>query len=396
MKFFNIDMHASVIKDIQTIFSNLGHQVDDWSISGHHWVMGKNKANIVFNDGTKLLGGNVSQETCDKFYDTFKETLDKYDGFICCYPVEFALLYEKWNKPIIVINCVRYEHPNTRAPLIWKRLNKCLKTQSENKNLWYVCNNKGDQFYIKYYTGIDGIWIPSLCDYISHKYTGTINQASLVNPRIRETSFSNRTSETARIKETGFFDRTKSQYIYSDRSYMEGLPNNLVKSLSAIRDDMWRYSWKDLYSYKGIIHVPYHNGSMSIFEQYTANVPLFFPSKKFGKELFHQKKMFDDLTFYYLYNLPEPDDINNPNRLSNPEILNKWFDTCDFYDPENMPYVTYFDSFDHLYSLLESVDTHYISEQMKQYNVTRKNMIYSKWKKILNEIQYSINKNTKK
>ena len=376
MKFFNIDMHASVIKDIQTIFSNLGHQVDDWSISGHHWVMGKNKADIVFNDGTKLLGGNVStQETCDKFYDTFKETLDKYDGFICCYPVEFALLYEKWNKPIIVVNCVRYEHPNTKIPSIWKRLNKCLKTQSENKNLWYVCNNKGDKFYIKYYTGIDGIWIPSLCDYISsdryaikvgatpptHKYTGV-----------------------------------KSKYIYSERSYMEGLPNNLVKSLSAIRDDTWRYSWEDLYSYKGIIHVPYHNGSMSIFEQYTANVPLFFPSKKFGKELFHQRKMFDDLTFYYLYNLPEPDDINNPNRLSNPEILNKWFDTCDFYDPENMPYVTYFDSFDHLYSLLESVDTQYVSEQMKQYNVTRKNMIYSKWKKILNEIQYSINKNTKK
>ncbi|MCJ7767674.1 hypothetical protein MUP79_04735, partial [Candidatus Bathyarchaeota archaeon] len=36
---------------------------------------------------------------------------------------------------------------------------------------------------------------------------------------------------------------------------------------------------------KGIIHMPYECSTMSIFEQYSANVPLFFPSKSFLKEL---------------------------------------------------------------------------------------------------------------
>ena len=34
MKFFNIDLHVSVIADIRRIFNDLGHDVDDWTLSG--------------------------------------------------------------------------------------------------------------------------------------------------------------------------------------------------------------------------------------------------------------------------------------------------------------------------------------------------------------------------
>ena len=99
MKFFNIDQHSSVIADIAYIFKNLGHEVDDWSLSGHHWVMNKPKPQIMLSDGSQLIGSNVcTQETCDKFYEQYKEQLEQYDAFIVCFPVEFALLYEKWNK----------------------------------------------------------------------------------------------------------------------------------------------------------------------------------------------------------------------------------------------------------------------------------------------------------
>ena len=40
MKFFNIDLHISVIADIKKIFTDLGHEVDDWSLSGHAWAFG--------------------------------------------------------------------------------------------------------------------------------------------------------------------------------------------------------------------------------------------------------------------------------------------------------------------------------------------------------------------
>jgi hypothetical protein len=353
MKFFNIDQHVSVISDVAHIFKNLGHEVDDWSLSGHHWVVNKQKKEIKLNDNTFLTcSGICSQELCDLFYETYKDELCKYDGFICCYPVEFALLYEKWNKPIIIVNCIRYEHPNTENKVLWDRLNMFLIKKYEEKQLYYICNNKGDLFYSKYYLNIDGIHIPNLCEYTNEKYTGT-----------------------------------EDQFILHNRSHIENVNKTKYLHVDQIKDKNWRYTWKKLYSYKGIIHVPYHNSSMSIFEHYTANIPMFFPSKKFAKELFYKDKIFADLTFYRLYKLEEPDDENNPNRLSNPAILDKWIDTCDFYDEENMKYIQYFDSYDHLTKLLRHVDTKKISELMAEHNVKRKENVYNSWINILKNIK---------
>lgn len=354
MKFFNIDQHVSVISDVAHIFKNLGHEVDDWSLSGHHWVMGKPKPQIMLSDGTQLTcSGVCSEEVCDKFYQQHKDDFQKYDAFIACYPVEFALLYEKWNKPIIVVNCIRYDHPNTFNPPLRDRLNDFLKRRYAEGKLYYVCNNKGDQVYTKYFTGMNGMHIPSLCEYTNAKYTGT-----------------------------------KNQYIIHDRSEIE-VPGGMCISLGAIRDGAWRYSWEDLYSYKGTIHLPYHNGSMSIFEHYTANMPMFFPTKAYAKQLFYQGKMFSDLTFYKINKMPEPDDINNPNSLRNPAVLDMWVDTCDFYDTENMKHIQYFDSPSHLAHLLQTVNTAEISNSMATHNILRRASIYGHWQEILTSIESS-------
>lgn len=352
MKFFNIDQHVSVIADIAHIFKNLGHEVDDWSLSGHHWVLNKPKPKIMLSDGTELTcSGVCTQEVCDKFYEANKEELSKYDAFIACYPTEFALLYEKFNKPIIIVNCIRYDHPNTFTPVIRERLNEFLKERVKSGKIYYVCNNKGDQYYVNYMIGITGMHIPNLCEYTNSKYTGT-----------------------------------KNKFVIHDRSEIN-VPGNLCVSLGAIRNGNWKYSWQDLYSYKGIIHVPYHNGTMSMFEQYTANVPLFLPSKQHLKELFHQNKAFSDLTFYKIEKRAEPDDINNPNSLRNPAVLDKWIDTCDFYDEGNMKYIQYFDSPTHLEHLLNTVNTKEISQNMAQHNILRRSSVYNNWQEILTSIK---------
>ncbi len=349
MRFFNIDQHVSVISDIAHIFKNLGHQVDDWTLSGHHWVMNKPKVPIMLSDGTQLTcSGVCSQEVCDRFYEAHAEDFKKYDGFIACYPIEFAMLYERWNKPIITVNCIRYDHPNTFNSALRNRLNDFLQRKHQEGMLYYVCNNKGDQWYTEYFTGIKGMHIPSLCEYTNAKYTGAM-----------------------------------STYVIHDRSEISV---SGAVSLGALRSAAWRYSWQHLYNHKGVIHVPYHNGSMSIFEQYTANVPQFFPSKTFGKELFHQNKMFSDLTFYKINKAQEPDDANNPNSLRNPEILDRWFDTCDFYDENNMKHIQFFDSIPHLEHLMRSVNTQEISHNMSVHNILRRESAYNNWQQILTSI----------
>lgn len=350
MRFMNIDLHCSVISDVAHIFKALGHEVDDWSLSGHHWVMGKPRAEIRLKNGGLLNSGNVcTPENCDIFYETFKDQFAKYDGFIACYPAEFAMLYERWDKPIIIVNCIRYEHPNSRTPHIWKLLDEFLKRYSAKGKLFYVCNNKGDQWYTEFFTGVKGTWIPSLCEYTNAKYTGE-----------------------------------RDQYIVHNRSYVpHGARHNCI-------DLPGRYSWADMYKYKSFIHVPYHNSSMSIFEHYTANIPMFFPSKSFAEQLDREGNMYADLTFYRIYKFNEPDDPNNPLSLRNPEILRKWIDTSDFYDTENMPHLIYFDNWSHLYHLLRTTTKDQcleISAKMKEHNIKRKDYVYGEWSKILDRIR---------
>ena len=357
MKFFNIDCHISVIADVNYIFGKLGHEVVDLSVSGHANVMNKQKQRIILNSGYVIDGCNsITREIGKDFHDTFKDRLSDFDGFICCYPTEFCLLYELFNKPIIIVNCIRYEHPFTRYRENWDELNDCIKSLNDKKLLYWICNNKGDVEYSKYYTNIVGTWIPSLCEYTNTKY----------NP---------------------IYDK----YIISNRTQLfpHNLQNNAINLCNIPRNNPW-FSWDTKSNFKGIIHIPYHNGCMSIFEEYTSNIPLFFPSKKFGLELFRNNQMFDDLTFYKYFKLPEPDNINSPNSLRNDTILNMWVDTCDFYDEENMPHVYYFDSIEHLNHLLSSLtieDLKKTSKKMEEFNIKRKERVYVEWNKILNEIK---------
>ena len=352
MKFFNLDCHASVIEDVKFIFNNLGHEIVDWSLSGHAHVMNKEQREIKLVDGTILKGCPwASRENAKVFYETFKDDFSIYDGFICCYPVEFCIFFELWNKPIIIINCIRYEHPFTRNKDRWNELNDVLLSLNDKKLLHFVSNNKGDQIYSEYFLKkISPIWIPSLCEYTK-----------------------------------SYYKPEKKKFIITTRSHIDNVNHELCVHIGNLKP----YTWEDTYKYKGFIFNPYHNGCMTIFECYTANIPMFFPSKEFGKKLLKQGLMFQDLTFYKIYGEKEPTEIDNPNNLSNPKNIDMWFDTCDFYDQENMPYCIYYNSFEELNDIIKTIsddELNEISNKMKDFNIKRKKIVYDKWSKILENL----------
>ena len=105
MKFFNIDLHISVIEDIKTIFNDLGHQVDSKCISSHTWVLGRSvdKVDIIGQNNW----ANICPKMCDDFYERYKDELSEYDGFIVTHTPSFSLLYERFNKPIITVASTR-------------------------------------------------------------------------------------------------------------------------------------------------------------------------------------------------------------------------------------------------------------------------------------------------
>ncbi len=275
MNFFNIDCHVSVISDIKNIFTKLDHTVDNWSISGHRWVFNfaPCPSPIINADNWK----SIDEKMVDDFYRNHKEELDKYEAFICCYPPIFLKLFEKFNKPIIVVAATRYDYPVIDDPI---RLSWLEDSLNNNKNLILVANNEFDKKYCELFLKKEWQHIPSVCDYTNHKYKDTKKQ-SLV--------FSKFPIQTEHV-----------------------LQSNLGK-----------YSWEHLFSYKNIIHFPYNSSTMSIFEQYQAGMPLNFPDIDLAISLIKAGiPLFSEITF----------SNNNADRKSSNFLTKEWLSYSDFYN----------------------------------------------------------------
>jgi hypothetical protein len=77
----------------------------------------------------------------------------------------------------------------------------------------------------------------------------------------------------------------------------------------------------------------------------------------------------------------------DPNSYTNNEEMMKWVRYADFYDEQNMPFLQYYESFEHLQDILHHVDTESISMKMKKHNRLRQKEVYAKWQKVLEDIK---------
>lgn len=302
MKIFNLDLHSSVIADLRCIFEREGHQVVNWSLSGHTWIFGKSRDNvkIITQDTWNKLDMNMIDEFCTEYYDF----LSSFDAFIVAFPLSFALIFERFKKPIFALNCIRYETPFFQShdnPML-KELHLCLSRLQSNGLLHVIANNKVDFDYFKLGNpGIDLKLIPSLCSYTQMNWKGPRNNLFLV---------------------------------YTNEHIVPNHP------LVVKRSQIGNFYWDNLMEFRGIIHIPYESTTMSVFEHITSKIPLFFPTKRFLKEIWAS----GSATFicdYWKGNIPP--------HLAETRSYNFWIDRADFYDIEGY---YYFDSIPQLFEML--------------------------------------------
>jgi hypothetical protein len=352
IKLFNLDLHISVIEDLKHIIHELyGDKISitDWSISNMSWVFNKPISHVdIINQHTWK---NIDDELINKFFYRYYDFLSGFDGFIVTHTPVFCLLYEKFNKPIILINSCRYEQPFSWTNDIykWNNLNIKLKNMWENKQLTVVSNNKADKEYLKLGTGIVSILIPSLCLYTKVKY----------NPK------------------------NDICVIYNNNNINIPENNKLKHKTSVLKNN---YSWEELYNFKGIIHMPYEVSTMSLFEQYSANIPLFFPTKNFLKNLIIHRNYYFQSRYNKIHNLNNNCHPNLINALDDKYWVDFWIDNADYYDGNNMKHIIYFNNFEELNFLINTSDFNKISNDMKQHNTERVNDTLEKWKNIVEKI----------
>jgi hypothetical protein len=297
-KLFNMDLHISVIADFKNLLPEF--EVTDWCMSGHSWVFERSQEcpNHI-NPATWI---NIDEEMIRAFQEEYDEFLKGFDGFICGHPNGLIPVFEKYGKPIIMINSCRYDLPfcwSRNGPML-QSYKDCLHRLNQRGLLRAVSNNLVDQLYTKLGCGIEPTHIPSLCAYTGMKY----------NP-------------------------TRGTFLwYSDNGPTHPLITN-KKELGT------PFKWSDISEFRGIIHFPYEVSTMSMFEHYSAGMPLFFPSK----ELLIQTRNLITVRAYWNEDLP--------TELAPFSDIMKWIDLADYYAVFKSPNVYVYSSFEHLIELLE-------------------------------------------
>jgi hypothetical protein len=352
MKFFNLDCHISVISDLKKIFEDLGHTVTSWSISGHNWILNKKADNVDIINSSSWH--KLDEELCNKFYERYKDELSEYDAFICTYPPSFSMLYEKFNKPVLLHIPIRYEVPFQNSTSKWEQFNLFLRNKIDKKLIIPVANSIYDKKYFEFFVDRECDYIPSICEYTNTTWS----------PK-------------------------NEQFLFYSL-----LNINFDKNIIVNKKSLGKYQWSDLTKYKGIIMIPYNCSTMSIFEYYTSNIPLFCPSKNFMKELYtnYSHSVLSQLTWNQTFSFKPGSVINcerknDPNDFTNVNTMFNWINHSDFYNEEWMPYITYFDSFSDLFEKLNYVNLNEISEKMKNFNTIRREKIYKMWKEKIDSIQ---------
>jgi hypothetical protein len=312
---------------------------------------------------------SINREMCDAFYNRYKSELSQYDAFIVTHTPCFAMLYEKWRKPIICVASTRYEHPFSHDRKAWEDFNTFLRTKIDEGMLIPVANNKYDAAYAEYFTQRSWQVIPSICDYTNAPYTGT-----------RDKSL--------------YFSKFPNPHpvrgmVSKEREFKSGLLSRAARKLG-LSGGRPGYSWQDLASFRSVVNIPYNSSIMSIFEMYTSGIPMFFPSQSFAAEIYaryREQGVFSELSFNQVRGLPSgsviPSDDLDPNNFTDDQVMMHWIGKSDFYDHGNMDGLVYFDSFDELEQLLCSVDVQQVHRRMLEHNRVRKVRIYSAWESVI-------------
>lgn len=323
MKAFCMDVHISVIADFKLACPFI--HVLDWCMSGHHVVM--NRRLDVPNHINHATWQTINEQMIENFQQEYDKFLSQFDLFIVAHASAFAMIFEKYNKPIIMVNSCRFDLPFclSKDTRMRQKYIECLQRMYKTGQLRPVCNNYGDQAYLKAGTGISAEVIPSLCLYTHMKYTPIQN------------------------------------------TFLMTHGPNLGHPLITQRPPRF-LQWQEFGNYKGIVCFPYEISLMSLFEYFSAGIPLFFPSKQYFKEHIPIQSV---SAYWGEEHLPED--------LKEFKDKSKWIELADMYKTFRSPNTYYFDSIPHLLELLETF-------QYKDDTDTRKSYIETtlgKWRYLM-------------
>lgn len=357
MKFLSIDQHISPISDLRRIFNDLGHTIHEYSLSERARVIGRVPADIPQLNGEGWRDV-IKQKKFKEFCDFYAEDFASYDAIICCYPPIFSWLYSCCNKPILIHIPIRYEYGVDDNAVLWQEFNDYLRYGVDNGKIFLAANSLYDKHYTEGFLNRRVEHISSYCEYTGMSY----------NP-VRQHF----------LTYSSFQVNDKSDLLYDKKLLQVG------------------HEFQEVGNHKGIVHFPYQVSTMSMFEQYCANIPMFYPTKKYLLELYKEKHpVIQQASWNKTYGRANLKSIipstheHDPNDYEDLPAITHWLQYADFYSEFSC--ANYFDNKDELRAYLTMPEDHlmFMSWRMREHNQARKELIYDKWRKLLEEVKHGL------
>lgn len=346
MKIYNIDLHISVIEDIKSILTELGHTVDSTCMSGHTWVFGRPQGatDVV----SAVNWRQISPAMCSAFYARYKDELAGYDAFLTTHLPCLSWLFRDFPQPTYVVCSTRYEAPFNMSAGLWDEFDRYLREGVDSGKVILLANNRYDAKYVEHFTGCPVHHIPSLCEYVDAAYAPVDQRFLLygVNP-------------------------------------LPGMPSGLVPKAQALSPG---HHWRDVAKFRGIVAIPYNVSTMSFFEFYEMGIPLFVPTERFMLELksAHPGQVLNQVAWDQVGGMAAERPVR-PGAAPNAHTSGAWADwlaLADFYDRKWMPHILYFDSWEDLRRLLGAAtgeDLLEVSRRMLAHGEWRRRQVHAAW-----------------
>jgi hypothetical protein len=161
---------------------------------------------------------------------------------------------------------------------------------------------------------------------------------------------------------------TPSFLLYSNESAIPTHP------LITKRSSLGRFQWDTLMKFRGIIHIPYEASTMSIFEHISSKIPMFFPTKRFLKEMWTSGAANCQCDYWRVIEKGE-----TPAYLAETRSFDFWIERADYYALEGY---YYFDSIPQLFEMISDFNDP-LYELRSSFVDNRKSSVYSGWSKLI-------------
>jgi len=257
---------------------------------------------------------------------------------------------------------------NARNPVRWAEWVANIKAMAARGNI-IAANNLYDVHYIKYHTGLDAEYIPSWCggEGQQDRYAPVAGRAILVGP---------------------YRDNLEGEW---DHPILKGLRaavdsdggSRLKQEVHRMSDLYKTYKWEEIVQHPAVILLPYQVSSMSFFELYRRNMPLFAPSLSLLARWTREHGIMWERKYGEPPFIPHKHMDAEPGHPDDPARLEYWLGLSDYYSEGHFPNVTLFDSWGDLIVKLASRNLRAISAAMASHNERAREQLTASWRRAL-------------